>query len=49
MARQRGWWNLSTNTELSDVDLEHIAEMILNGFTSGEVIQDDDEEGVNHE
>jgi len=41
-----GWWKIeywrrdkkgNETTELDDVDLEHIAELIKEGFTSGEV------------
>jgi len=41
----RGWWALSTDgvEELFETDLEHIAEMIKQGFTSGDLVQDDEE------
>lgn len=40
-----GWWALSTDgvEELFDDDLEHIAEMIKQGFTSGDLVQDGEE------
>ena len=38
-----GYWYLSFTgvDELNDTDQEHIAKLIKEGFTSGEVIQDD--------
>ncbi len=47
MANQRGWWELKTsglehaNIDLSDCDKEHIAEMIKQGYTSGEIVEDE--------
>lgn len=49
-----GWWKLETwkqdsegkDIELNDVDKEHIAECIKEGYTSGGVVDgDEDEEG----
>ena len=49
-----GWWKLEAwkldskgeeTDELSDADLEHIAENIKEGYTSGEI--NDDEENAN--
>lgn len=47
---KRGWWKLtwvSTSepeiTELNDADLEHIGQLVKEGYTEGEIIQDDDE------
>ena len=37
MANERGWWKLEVNVELSDLDKEHIAKMIKEGYTGGEV------------
>jgi len=46
MAKNRGWWELkltsNTSEELSDIDKEHIAELIVNGYTSGEIVEDED-------
>lgn len=42
MAKNKGWWTLTTTTEPNEVDLEHIAEMIKQGYTSGEITEDDD-------
>lgn len=40
-----GWWTLEVTgvAELNDADLEHIAELIKDGFTSGQVVQEDEE------
>ena len=47
MARNRGWWSLelegNNDHELSDVDREHIAEKIKEGYTSGEVVKDEED------
>ena len=48
MAKNRGWWelNLTGNhqDELSETDLGHIAGLIIKGFTSGEIVEDEPEE-----
>ena len=53
MANQRGYWKLDTHSvdsdstepfEVSDTDLEHIGNLIAQGFTEGEITQDDDKE-----
>ena len=36
-----GWWNITFTIEPNDCDLEHIAEKIKEGYTSGEMIQED--------
>lgn len=55
MANQSGWWQFeyhSTDSdtdepiELTDVDLEHIAELIKDGYTEGEIVKDEE---ANHE
>ena len=40
------WWQLSIegDTELEDSDREHIAEMIKQGFTSGQIVQEIEED-----
>jgi hypothetical protein len=39
----KGWWHLATNIEdPSDTTLNHIADLILQGFTSGPI--DEEEE-----
>jgi len=43
MATERGWWKLTTTiwmNDLTDADLEHIAKMIVEGYTEGEIIKD---------
>ena len=48
-----GWWKLEAwkedskgnSLELDDADLEHIAEAIKEGYTQGEVVDSDEEEG----
>lgn len=40
-----GWWSLTITgvTELNDADREHIAALILEGFTSGQIVQENNE------
>lgn len=41
----RGWWSLTTtipSEQLSDCTLEHIAKLIKEGYTSGEIIEEDE-------
>ena len=42
----RGWWNIEFTgvTHPDDATLEHIAEQIKEGFTSGEILEDSEEE-----
>ena len=35
-----GFWDLKVNCELTDADREHIAELIKEGFTSGQIVND---------
>ena len=46
---ERGWWTLSIEmngpNEADGAALEHIAELIKQGYTSGEVLMDEDEDG----
>lgn len=51
MANKRGWWSLTiTNSDddeyikLSDCDREHIGKSIKEGYTQGEIVQDEPEE-----
>lgn len=44
MAKQGGSWHLETTVIPNDMDLEHIAEMIKDGYTSGEIVQDEEDE-----
>lgn len=45
----RGWWTITYTavdpgfTEPSETSLQHIAEKIKEGYTSGEIIEADDE------
>lgn len=47
MANQDGWWRITATgrnhpeIELSDSDKEHIAELIKEGYPSGEIAKDD--------
>jgi hypothetical protein len=47
MAEQRGWWELKITgaRELSEADREHIGELIADGFTEGEIVADEPQEG----
>lgn len=38
----RGWWSLGVNLKLNDIDREHIAKCIIEGYTEGELIQECD-------
>jgi len=48
MAKNSGWWNLelteNSHNELSECDLEQIAECIKEGYTNGEIVEDEVEE-----
>lgn len=39
-----GWWKIESTIELNDIDREHIARLIAQGFNEGEVIQEDNDE-----
>lgn len=45
MAKNKGWWTLTlegnTGDELSECDRDHIAKLIKEGFTSGDIVKDD--------
>ena len=52
MAKESGWWNIDFTVEPDDYDLEHIAELIKEGFTSGEIVeteQDDEQSDEENE
>jgi len=52
MAKESGWWNIDFTVEPDDYDLEHIAELIKEGFTSGEIVeteQDDEQRDEENE
>lgn len=42
----RGWWTLKIEgvDDVSDATREHIADLITKGFTSGEVIEENDDD-----
>ena len=44
MAKERGWGNFSSNVDLSDCDRDYVAEMIKQGYTSGEIPVSPDED-----
>jgi hypothetical protein len=46
MAKERGWWTFAADVDLNEVDLEHIAKMIREGYTSGEVAAYEDGHGL---
>ena len=41
------WWNLDVDVELTDDDREHIAQMIKEGYTQGEICHEDEDEPEN--
>lgn len=45
MAKNRGWWDLEVSNnspdEVSDTDREHIAALIKEGFTCGDLVEDE--------
>ena len=34
------WWKITYSIEPNDIDLEHIAECIKEGYTEGEMVQE---------
>jgi len=44
MADMQGWWSLHISEECvpSDADLEHIGSMIIKGYTSGQLVEDEE-------
>jgi hypothetical protein len=44
MAKENGWWKIEYTVEPSEFDLRHIAMMIEEGYTEGEIIIDEFEE-----
>ena len=41
---KRGWWKITYTIEPNEVDLEHIAGLIQQGYIEGEMVQEDEEE-----
>lgn len=39
-----GWWHITYTIEPNEIDLEHIAKLIKEGFTQGEMLQEDEDE-----
>ena len=39
---KRGWWRIEYTIKPDDIDLEHIAELIKQGFTQGEILKVDE-------
>ncbi len=35
-----GWWEIKYSIEPNEIDLEHIADLIKDGFTSGQMVQE---------
>lgn len=35
------WWSLNIEGDPSEADLEHIADLIIEGFTSGDLVDDE--------
>lgn len=42
MAKNRGFWEISFTEEPSTTDLEHIAQLVEQGYTSGEICEDEE-------
>lgn len=38
MAKARGWWEITFSVEVDDGDLEHISKLVSEGYTSGEIV-----------
>jgi hypothetical protein len=49
MAKERAWWDLDLHDQrmddLSDADRDHVAGLIKEGFTSGELVKDEEDPG----
>lgn len=39
-----GWWKIEFTVKPNETDLEHIAKLIKEGFTEGEILHDDEDE-----
>ena len=39
-----GWWKIEFTIEPDEYDRDHIAELIKQGFTEGEIVQEETEE-----
>ena len=38
------WWKLEYDVDLDEADIDHIADLIREGFTAGEIIHEEEEE-----
>lgn len=38
----RGWWKITYTIEPNDIDLEHIAKLIQEGYIEGEMVHEDE-------
>lgn len=47
MVHKSGWWQLMTTVTPDEIDLEHIAQLIRQGFTEGPILQNEDEDEEN--
>jgi len=41
LAKENGWWTLKTTVKPAQTDLDNIAKLIAEGFTCGEIIEDE--------
>jgi hypothetical protein len=44
MAKERGWWTLETTVSVNRDDRQHIADLITQGYTEGEINKTEDDE-----
>ena len=45
MAKSRGWWKLEVgDCYPNECDIEHIADLIRQGYTEGEICEDEEDE-----
>ena len=41
-----GWWKIEYTIKPDEYDLDHIAELIRQGFTEGEIVQEEEAEAA---
>jgi len=46
---KKGWWEISYTIPPNDCDLEHIAGLIKEGYTSGDILQEEEQEDLTYE
>ena len=39
------WWQIEFTGEPTETDLEHVADLVKQGFTSGQLLNNEDDEG----